>query len=243
MTAPLRIAMWSGPRNVSTALMRAWENRSDTAVWDEPLYAHYLATTGIDHPGAAEVIAAGDTDWRRVVSRLVGPAPDRRAILYQKHMTHHLLPGIDRAWLTQVTNAFLIRDPRAVLASYERVRQNVTLADVGVLQQADIWTWVRAHTGQEPPIVDARDLLGDPGRMLRLLCDALGVPFDAAMLSWRAGPRASDGVWAKHWYGSVWKSTGFEPYVAHDVKLPPALEQLAESCEEPYRRMHEARLR
>jgi len=243
VTAPVRIAMWSGPRNVSTALMRAWENRADTAVVDEPLYAYYLARTGADHPGADEVIAAGETDWRRAVDALIGPVPGGCAVFYQKHMTHHLLPEVDRAWLGQVRNAFLIRDPREVLASYARVRAAVTLGDVGVLEQAEIRDWVRTHTGQDPPVVDARDLLADPRRTLGLLCDSLGVAFEPAMLSWPPGPRPTDGVWARHWYASVWKSTGFAPYAPRAVELPPELERLASACEEPYRRMVECRLR
>ena len=136
MSGAIRIAMWSGPRNISTAMMRAWENRGDAAVWDEPLYAFYLHRTGIGHPGATEVIAAGDTDWRDVVAALTGPVPGDKPIYFQKHMTHHMLDEVDRDWIGQMHNCFLIRDPREVIASYARTRPDVTVSDVGVLQQA-----------------------------------------------------------------------------------------------------------
>ena len=155
------IAMWSGPRNISTALMRAWENRNDAAVWDEPFYAYYLKATGIDHPGADEVIVNGEPDWRKIIDKLTGPIPDGRAIFYQKHMTHHLLPEVNRDWLALVTHCFLIRDSREVIASYARVRITLTVADVGVPQQAEIFAYVRTRTGQAPLVLDAWDVLQD----------------------------------------------------------------------------------
>ncbi len=239
---PLRVAMWSGPRNISTAMMRAWENRGDTAVWDEPLYAYYLARTGIEHPGAAEVIAAGDTDWRRVAAACAGPVPGGKAVFFQKHMAHHLLDEVDRGWLDALVNCFLIRDPREVIASYARVRPEVTAEDVGVAQQARLFDQVAARTGRTPLVLDARDVLENPRGMLEALCRALGVAFSEGMLAWPPGPRASDGVWARHWYGAVERSTGFAPYTSKSQRLPPALEPLAESCERDYRRLHAARL-
>ena len=187
--APIRIAMWSGPRNISTAMMRSWGNRPDTAVCDEPFYAHYLQVTGYDHPGADEVIASGETDWRKVVARLTGAAPAGKHIFYQKQMTHHLLPDIDRAWLGAVTNCFLIRDPREVITSYIKKNQDPALEDLGFVQQAEIFEWVREHTNAIPPVVDARDVLENPERMLRSLCHAVGVEFTEAMLSWPPGAR------------------------------------------------------
>jgi hypothetical protein len=240
---PVRIAMWSGPRNISTAMMRAWENRGDTAVWDEPLYAYYLARTGIDHPGRDEIVAAGDTDWRRVVARCAGDVPGGQAVFFQKHMTHHLLAEVDRSWLARVTNCFLIRDPREVIASYARVRGDVTLEDVGIPQQLDIHDHVATLTGTAPIVVDARDVLEQPRAMLSRLCAAVGVPFTERMLAWPPGPRASDGVWAKHWYAAVEASSGFAPYTAKAQRLPAALEPLAEACMGAYRRLHAARLR
>lgn len=240
--APLRIAMWSGPRNISTAMMRAWENRPDTAVWDEPFYAYYLAKTGLDHPMAADVIADGETDWRKVADAALGPVPDGRAIFYQKHMTHHQLPEIDRGWLDGVRNCFLIRDPREVLASYAAKRTTVTLDDIGMHQQAEIFDATVERSGEIPPVLDARDVLQNPKRLLSLLCAALEVPFLDAMLSWPPGRRASDGVWAAHWYGAVEASTGFAPYRARDIDLDDALEGLAEASMPHYRRLHAHRL-
>ena len=238
----VRIAMWSGPRNVSTALMRAFGNRPDTAVSDEPLYAHYLSATGIDHPGRDEVIAAQESDWRRVVDALLGPAPAGRAVWYQKHMSHHLLPGIERDWLDRLSNAFLIRDPRQVLASYVRKRAAVTLDDIGVRQQLEIFRRVAERTGAAPPVIDSADLLRDPARILGGLCRRLGIAFDAAMLSWPPGPRDSDGVWARHWYGAVERSTGFGPPHHETAALSPALEEIAAAAEPAYRELHRHRI-
>jgi Sulfotransferase domain len=224
-----RIAMWSGPRTVSTALMRSFENRADTIVVDEPLYGYYLATTGIDHPGADEIIASMSGDWRTVLAGLTGaPLPPGVSVYYQKHMTHHLLPEIDRTAFAGLKHAFLIRDPRRLLASYARVRSQPTLADLGLEQQAEIF---RTFGG---PVIDSADILRDPPAALEALCDALGIGFDPAMLSWPAGPRPTDGVWAKHWYDNVWRSTGFGPYrESATAGLPPELEPLAAACQ-PY---------
>jgi hypothetical protein len=240
--ASVRIAMWSGPRNISTAMMRAFENRADTVVTDEPLYGYYLLKTGLDHPGRAEVIAAQETDWRRVAAALTGPVPGGRPVWYQKHMTHHLLPEIGRDWLAALTNCFLIRDPREVLASYVRTRAQPTLADLGVVQQAELFEQVRARTGAVPPVLDARDVLGNPRRLLGLLCAAIDIPFSERMLAWPAGPRPSDGVWARHWYASVWRSTGFQPYRPPAAPLPESLQPLADACAPCYRRLHAHRL-
>jgi hypothetical protein len=216
----LRLAMWSGPRNISTAMMRSWENRGDCAVVDEPLYAHYLAHSGLDHPGREQVIAAGEPDWRKVAARLVGPAPQAKAIWYQKHMTHHLLPHIGRDWLRGLTHVFLIRDPREVLISYIRSRPHVTAEDIGVLQQLDIFEYVTELCGCTPPVIDAGEFLKAPESQLRQLCTQLGIGFTPRMLSWPPGPRASDGVWAPYWYEAVQRSTGFEPYRARERRVP-----------------------
>ena len=216
----LRIAVWSGPRNISTAMMRAWENRGDCEVVDEPLYAHYLAYTGLDHPGREEVIAAGVTDWRSVAARLTGPPTSAVPLMYQKHMTHHLLPHISRAWLAELTHVFLIRDPRKVLVSYIRTRANVTAADIGVLQQREIFDYVRELTGVSPPVIDAGLFLKAPEAQLRALCELLGVEFTPRMLHWPPGPRASDGIWAPYWYAQVYRSTGFEPERDGTAEVP-----------------------
>jgi Sulfotransferase domain len=236
VTGTVRIAMWSGPRTVSTALMRAWENRPDTVVADEPLYAFYLDRTGIDHPGRDAVIASQPTDWRVALARLTGPLPPGVSIGYAKHMTHHLLPEVDRAALAPFRHAHLIRDPRELVASYARVRAEPTLEDLGVPQQAEIFERFGG------PVVDSRDLLTDPEAILRALCRAVNVPFTGTMLSWPAGPRDSDGVWAPHWYDSVRASTGFAAYRPPAQPLPARLEPLAERCLPYFQRLHAYRL-
>jgi len=242
MQEPVRIAMWSGPRNISTAMMRAWGNRDDAFVVDEPFYAFYLKKTGADHPGAEEVIAAGETDWRKVVANLTGPIPNGRRIFYQKQMTHHLLPEISRDWLGEVTNCFLIRDPAEVIASYIKKNGEPTFEDVGFVQQAEIFDFVRNQTGAVPPVIDADDVLRDAERMLRLSCDAIGVEFSDAMLSWPPGPRQTDGVWAKYWYAEVERSTAFAPYRERKIELPEGLHETHRRSREIYERLYPHRL-
>ena len=239
---PIRIAMWSGPRNISTAMMRAWENRADAAVVDEPLYAFYLARTGVGHPGADEIIATYPTDWRTVVKALCGPVPGGRPIWYQKHMTHHVLPEVDLAWLETLSNCFLIRSPAEMIASYIKVRPDPTLADFGLVEQRRIFDYVRLTTGHVPPVLDARLVLEDPARMLSLLCERVGVPFDRRMLAWPAGKRATDGIWATHWYADVERSTDFRPYRPKPVELPERLQPLLDECNELYAEMAAHRL-
>jgi hypothetical protein len=243
MVQPARIAMWSGPRNISTAMMRAWGNRADTFVIDEPFYAFYLSATGKKHPGADEVIASGETDWRKVIAQLTGPIPNGRRIFFQKQMAHHLLPEVDREWLGAVTNCFLIRDPREVVASYIKKREDPTLPDLGFMQQAEIFDLVRNSTKSVPPVIDAKDVLENPKRMLRLLCDAVGVDFSDSMLSWPPGLRETDGVWAGHWYGEVAKTTSFQPYRPSDSKVPARLQEIHVRCRESYLSLYEYRLR
>ncbi|HSR86146.1 MAG TPA: hypothetical protein VLM11_18365 [Streptosporangiaceae bacterium] len=236
---PVRIAMWSGPRTVSTALMRSFGNRTDTVVVDEPLYAYYLARTGADHPGRDEVIASMPADWPTVLAQVAtAPLPPGKAVSYQKHMTHHLLPEIDRRALTGLTHAYLIRDPVRLLASYARVRSRPVLADLGLEQQVEIF---RAFGG---PVIDSADILRAPRPALEALCDALGLGFDPAMLSWPPGRRPTDGVWARYWYDSVWRSTGFGTYTeVTDVDLAPDLKPLADLCRPFYDELASHRLR
>jgi hypothetical protein len=222
--------MWSGPRNISTALMRSFGNRPDTAVVDEPLYAHYLATTGLDHPGRAAVVAAQSTDWRVVVDDLLGSVPGGRSVWYQKHMTHHLLPDIGRGWLAEVTHAFLVRDPAYVVTSYAKVRGEPTLDDLGLPQQVEIFRACADRLGAAPPVVDAADVLADPRTSLTALCAAVGLAFDERMLAWPPGPRATDGVWAPYWYAAVEASTGFGPPVREPAVVPDRLRGLYERC-------------
>ena len=244
MTADsIRIAMWSGPRNISTAMMRAWGNRPDTAVVDEPLYAYYLERTGKDHPLAREVIAQGETDWRKIVPDLTkDPVPGGKRIFFQKQMTHHLLPEIDRAWIADLTNCFLIRNPREVILSYVKKNPDPSLEDLGFVQQCEIFDFVCERTRSVPPVVDADDVLKDPERMLQLLCEAIGVEFDKAMLSWPPGLRETDGIWAKHWYDAVARSTSFEPYKPRQGNVPDSLQEIHQRCLECYDKLYKHRV-
>ncbi|MCW2494246.1 hypothetical protein [Jatrophihabitans sp.] len=232
----VRLAVWSGPRNISTALMRSWENRPDTRVVDEPLYAYYLDQTGLNHPAREEVIAAGEPDWQAVVAELTAPGP---GIYYQKHMTHHLIPQLPLTWIAGLTNVLLIRDPAEVVASYVRSRAEVVAEDIGLVQQTRLYDLL----GGDVPVIDAADFLQAPEAYLRWLCRHIGVPFTAAMLTWPAGPRDSDGVWAPYWYDAVVASTGFEPYRPRSVSLDGAALRAAEESRPHYERLHAVRVR
>ena len=234
--------MWSGPRNISTAMMRAWGNRADTAVIDEPFYAYYLERTGKEHPGAEEVIAHGEIDWRKIVNQLTDAVPSGKPIFFQKQMVHHLLPEIDRGWMVDLTNCFLIRDPREVILSYIKKNPEPTLEDLGFVQQLKIFDFVRERANSVPIIVDAKDVLQNPERTLRLLCDTIGVSFDAAMLSWPPGLRDTDGIWAKYWYDEVARSTSFQPYKPREGIVPDRLREIYEQCRESYDRLYKYRL-
>ncbi len=223
--------------------MRAWGNRPDTFVIDEPFYAYYLRATGKKHPGADEIIASSETDWRNVVAQLTGPIPNAKGIFFQKQMAHHLLPAVDREWLGAVTNCFLIREPREVIASYVKKREDPALHDLGFVQQAEIFDFVRVRTSSIPPIVDAKDVLENPDRMLHLLCKAVGVEFSESMLSWPPGLRETDGIWARHWYGEVAKTTSFQPYRPRHVEVPARLQEIHDRSRESYERLYEYRLR
>jgi len=241
--AAVRIAMWSGPRNISTALMRSFEARGDCAVSDEPFYAAYLDRTGLDHPMRDEVIASQPRDPPVVAAMLLGAVPEGKPIWYQKHMTLHMLDGDDRGWMSHVRNAFLIREPRAVLASYREKRGAVTLADIGFVRQRELFDEVADRIGRPPPVVDAADVLADPAGVLARLCAALGVPYTASMLHWPAGRRATDGVWAPAWYQSVERSTGFAPPGARNsAPLAGELEELAVRAQPHYEALAAHRL-
>src|SRR5450432_4159125 len=236
--------MWSGPRNISTAMMRAFENRPDAAVVDEPFYATYLARTGAPHPMRAEALASQPTDWRDVVATLLGPVPDGRSIFYQKHMTHHMVEGVDLAWMGRCRNAFLIRSPEQVLASYVARRGDVTLEDIGFVRQTELFDREADRLGAAPPVIEADDILADPRGALSALCGALGVSFREAMLSWPAGRRATDGVWAPVWYSAVERSTGFAaPRTGASVPgLDEGLEAIADAARPSYERLAKYKL-
>ena len=234
--------MWSGPRNISTALMRAWEIRDDCVVWDEPLYGYYLYKSGIPHPGADEVIDAQGTDAQAIIARCIGEIPYGKSIFYQKHMTLHLLPELERGWLESLNNCFLIREPEAVIASYGAVRSDLTLDDIGFVQQADLFDQVRDMSGEIPLVIDSREFLIDPETMLRAICARLGIEFVSQMLSWPAGRRDSDGVWGKYWYDSVWKSTGFAPWQEKEYRLGAKDQAIAEQARPYYEKLYRHRL-
>ena len=242
-TAPVRIAMWSGPRNISTAMMRSFENRPDCAVWDEPFYAHYLSETGLNHPLADRIIAAYETDWRAVAARATGPVPDGKSNFFQKHMTHHILPHMDLNCLDGLRHGFLIREPARVLMSYVDKRADVTLEDLGFPQQQRLFEAVCKNDGKSPPVLDADDVLADPKGMLAALCAALNIPFDAAMLSWPAGSRDSDGLWAAHWYGAVQQSTAFQAPGMAPREVPEHLMEILNDAESFYQTLYPHRLR
>jgi hypothetical protein len=236
------IAMWSGPRNISTAMMYAFASRPRTIVWDEPFYAHYLHETGIAHPMGEAVIAAGDTGYETVVAKCLAPLPEGVDVYYQKHMTHHMLPGQDWRWCLQAANAFLIRAPERVLASYAAKREEVSLADIGFERQLDLFKLVADHTGAAPPVVDCEDILSAPAAVLEKLCDACGIGFDDAMLGWPAGPKPYDGAWAPHWYGAVWKSTGFGDPRTEYPPLDARLQKIADQARPIYDELASHRL-
>lgn len=238
MSGPVkRIAMWSGPRNISTAMMYAFAARGDCAVWDEPFYAAYLAGTGLAHPMAAEVMAAGMTDPAEVAAACLAPPPGGQPVFYQKHMSQHMIDGVPRDWIEGVTNAFLIRHPCRVMASFSAKYEDVDLKDIGFVQQAELFDQVADRLGQPPVVVDSADIRRAPGPMMQALCAALGIPYAPAMLHWPAGPKPYDGVWAPHWYGAVHRSTGFADPEGPMPVLTGRLAAIAEAALPSYERL------
>ena len=225
---PSRIAMWSGPRNLSTAMMYAFAARGDCAVWDEPFYAAYLKATGLDHPMKAEVIAGGEPDPARVAQACLGPIPAAQRLFYQKHMTLHMIPEFDRGFLRGLTNVFLIRHPARVIASYAQKRENPNLSDIGFVQQAELFDQVADFSGRPPLVIDSADIRDNPRVMLSKLCAALDIPFADKMLRWPAGPKPFDGVWAPHWYNAVHASKGLD---APEGPLPDLTAKAAALCD------------
>ena len=204
----MRIAMWSGPRNLSTAMMYAFAQRADFAVWDEPFYAAFLVASGIDHPLSGASIKAGDPDPANVARTCTGPVPGGKPHWYQKHMTHHMLPGFPLDWFDGVKHAFLIRHPARVVASYVQKRETPTRDDIGFWQQTALFDRIGAN-GPPPVVLDSATVRMNPEKALTALCEALGLAFDPAMLSWPTGGNPADGAWAPHWYGAIHRSSGF----------------------------------
>ena len=226
----IRIAMWSGPRNISTALMRSWESRSDTFVIDEPFYAHYLSVTNVDHPGRDEIIQNGETDQSVVSKGLISDIDDSCSIYFQKHMTHHMIPSVGRDWMKDVVNCFLIRNPKDMILSYTKVNSNLSMHLLGLEEQYELFEYVTKINGRAPTVVDSKDILLDPRETLRLLCEKLGVVFSEEMLSWSKGVRDTDGIWAKYWYDNVINSTGFNIYRQKDDNIPSKYLGLYDEC-------------
>lgn len=230
----IRLCFWSGPRNISTAMMRAWENRSDCAVWDEPFYGPYLVETGLDHPGRETILKSVPLDADDIARRCAGDAPGGAPLFFQKHMCQHMLPGIPLDWMAACRHAFLIRDPADVAASFAATAGSATAEDLGSARQRELYDTACELTGRDWPVIEGRDVLDDPDGMLRALCAALDVEFDPAMLAWPAGRRESDGVWAPWWYARVEASTGFAPPRKSPHALPEALAEVAAACRPHY---------
>ncbi len=233
----LRIALWSGPRNLSTAMMRSFGNRADTFVSDEPFYGAFLKSSGADHPMRDMVIAAMDCDWASVMASLRGPPSDGSPVWYQKHMWHHMAGPVGYDDFAGFTHGFLIREPEQMIASYLRKRESATFEDFGLERQAEFFEREADRLGHAPPVIDANDVLADPKGVLSKLCAALGIAWDPAMLGWAPGPRTTDGVWASHWYAAVEASTGFGPPETEPVALRDEARHLAERCRPYYERL------
>lgn len=234
--------MWSGPRNISTALMRSFGNRNDTFVSDEPLYANYLARTGYDHPGREEILASQSQDFEQVLGMLLGEVPGGKSIWYQKHMAHHLPEDLSAVPLSRYSHVMLIRDPIEMLTSLLKVIPKPTARQTGLPQQLELLDQLNS-LGVSPPVLDSRDVLMDPQRLLSKLCERLGIEFQEGMLAWPSGCRETDGIWAKHWYGNVIQSTGFSPYKSKGEAVPPQFQEVLAQCQQAYNRLYEQRLK
>ena len=243
MSEEKKIAMWSGPRNISTALMYSFDNRDDCYATDEPLYAHFLKSTGIPHPSAKEVIENQESDFEVVISELIGSNPLNKPIWYQKHMCHHILDNNDISWVDSLTNCFLIRNPRDVLLSLSRITGSIDLNATGLPQQRRILEHVSGVQGKNPPIIDSNELLENTSSILGKLCESVGIPFSNQMLHWEKGPRKCDGIWAKDWYGSVWETSGFVAHKNKEGELNSHLSKILTEAMPIYLGLREMRIR
>ncbi len=239
----VRIAMWSGPRNISTALMRSFENRKDTSVLDEPFYAYYLNKSNFDHPLKSKVIKSQNTSWGKVAKLCSGVIPNHSKIWYQKHMSHHIMSGCDLNWLKNVTNCILIRNPKFVINSYSKKYKIKSIRQLGYQQQVEIFNHLSNQNSIKPIIIDANDLLNNPELMISKLCNKLGINFTKKMLTWPSGNRPSDGVWGPYWYQNVYKSTGFIKPVNNNININKSLNSLYKDCLIHYNVLYKKRLK
>ena len=239
----IRIAMWSGPRNISTAMMRAWENRLDTFVVDEPFYAHYLSKNRVEHPGREEVLLNGEIDSYKVSQGLVKDISNSHKVYYQKHMTHHLLDSVNRDWMKDVINCFLIRNPKDMIISYSKIHSDITRDLLGIEQQKEIFDYVQNFTGEVPPVIDAKDVLLNPRGVLTKFCNRIGIDFSEKMLNWPKGSRDTDGIWGKYWYNNVINSTGFNPYTVKNSEVPDEYKSIYKESLKLYEDLHYLRIR
>ena len=237
------IAMWSGPRNLSTAMMRSFENRKDTVVFDEPFYAHYLSVTELNHPGRDQILDFQSTNWDEVVEKCRNTSFQKESLCYQKHMAQHNLQGFDISWIKDVQNCILIRDPKYVIASYGKKLPIQDERHLGYIQQADIIEFLEKENGITPPIIDADDILKNPESMMKKLCKALDIIFYPSMLQWPSGTRSSDGVWGVYWYEEVYDSTGFKPYTKKEVNIDQKLANVYEKCRKHYDTFYDKRMK
>ena len=235
----LRIAMWSGPRNISTTMMRSFSSRPDTFVSDEPFYACYLQRTGLQHPGREEILRSCKQDYHSIINDITSQIPSGKNVWYQKHMAHHLEPGDSLDWTKGLINCLLIRTPAEVISSFSKKNELNDERELGYLQQIQLY---RYHNN-ELPVVDAKDILQDPKSILSKLCSKCGIPFEKGMLSWAAGPHTADGIWGKYWYDQLWSTTGFKPYVQKEVTVPSALSAMVDRCMPIYNELYQARIK
>jgi hypothetical protein len=238
---PTKIAMWSGPRNISTALMRSFENRNDTFVSDEPFYGHFLKHSKVDHPLKNDIINSLDTNWESISKYLKGQIPKKKSVWYQKHMAQHNIKTLEMSWINELNNCFLIRSPKEVILSYIKKFKLSSINQLGFSQQFNLFKYIEQQN-KEIIIIDSNDLLTNPEHILKLLCKKLNIPFSNKMLSWRSGSRATDGIWGKHWYNNVRNSTSFNSYKKNENKLPKQYQHINDECVKYYEFMYERRI-
>ncbi|HIA07357.1 MAG TPA: sulfotransferase family protein [Flavobacteriales bacterium] len=239
MSEVKKIALWSGPRNISTALMYSFANRSDTAVVDEPLFGYFLKHTGVWRPSRKEVLATMETNAINIMDTLLNPPTDM-PVYFMKHMANHLI-DLNLDFLANFENVLLIRDPKDMLLSYSKNVKEPTLLDTAYKMQVDLLDFF-TERGMPYVILNAKNVLLNPERQLKILCEKLNISFQDSMLEWEAGSRQEDGIWAKYWYDSVHKSTGFGAYREKDQELPLNLISLYDECMYYYAKLEQLAL-